>query len=333
MKVVLVLSLPLLAMLAVLRALLFISMMIMLFFVCGIATLGLPDHVGGSFAPLTGVRRSVSRVLVMAVGRVILMCFGCWPGMLTVRGTWDPTCPVCAAAPHYGAADAFVFTWLGFPRPVILEPYSKIPVVKQILQSCGALLVPIASSTKGMKTTGDSASASGGGGGEKPKGLTTNATREAILRHKKEFDPSVDGAAPIVLFSEGITHSGCALLPLFKGAFEGGTAVQPIVVRYHHTHHNAAAFLNFSLGTHFSRLLTTPWMAISVDYLPTHQPTPQEAADGAIMAETVRAQMSRFSGLPMHRLGARELRKELSEAKPTPKPKEARAGEEAKALV
>ena len=105
------------------------------------------------------------------------------------------------------------------------------------------------------------------------------------------------------------------------------------MVRYHYTYHNAAAFLNFSLGEHFKRLLTTPWMAITVDYLPTHQPTAQEAADGAIMAETVRGQMSRFSGLPMHRLGARELRKELSEAKPPPKPKEAKGGDEARALV
>ena len=55
--------------------------------------------------------------------------------MFAVRGAWDSSCPTCAVAPHAGALDGFVFLCLGYPRPVILAPYAKIPVVKQILQA------------------------------------------------------------------------------------------------------------------------------------------------------------------------------------------------------
>ena len=45
-----------------------------------------------------------------------------------------------------------------------------------------------------------------------------------------------------MLFAEGITHSGRQLLPFFRGAFEGGSPVQPVVLRYPYTYHNAAAW-------------------------------------------------------------------------------------------
>ena len=107
-----------------------------------------------------------------------------------------------AAAPHAGAVDGFVFLCLGFPRPVILQPYSKIPVVKQILQASGALLVPVQSATKGMK---DKAVGAGSGGSGSSGGGTsqTKATSETILHHKRTYDPKADGAAPIVLLAEG----------------------------------------------------------------------------------------------------------------------------------
>ena len=54
-------------------------------------------------------------------------------------------------------------------------------------------------------------------------------------------------------------------------------------------------------------------MRITIDYLPPRVPTPEEVLDGQLMAEAVRVQMAAFSGLPLHTLGARELRKEMKE--------------------
>ena len=54
-------------------------------------------------------------------------------------------------------------------------------------------------------------------------------------------------------------------------------------------------------------------MRITIDYLPPRVPTPEEVLDGQLMAEAVRVQMASFSGLPLHHLGARELRSEIKE--------------------
>eukprot|EP00908_Phaeocystis_cordata_P011565 Transcript_22477.p3 GENE.Transcript_22477~~Transcript_22477.p3 ORF type:complete len:339 (+),score=159.92 Transcript_22477:2273-3289(+) len=302
LKIVLIVLSPLLLVLTILRILLFILCMLSLFVVCSIATIGKRN-----FEPLTGMRFTITRVAVTFIGRVLLMSFGCWPCLYTVNGKWDKSCPTCAAGPHSGTVDAFVSMCLGLPRPVILEPYTKIPVVREITWACGALPVPIASSAKDVKSDG-------GGNGKAAaaeKKSSTNATAEAILKYKRSYDPSV-ATAPIVLFAEGITHSGCQLLPFFRGAFEGGSPVQPVLFRYHFRYHNAAAYLD-SLGAHLLGLFATPWMRITIDYLPPRVPTPEEVLDGQLMAEAVRVQMAAFSGLPLHTLGARELRKEMKE--------------------
>ena len=291
---------PLFLVLVVVRILLFLLAAVLMAVVCSLATMGKRDEL-----PLTGLRRSFSRIGVAVAGRLLLLTFGCWPGLFNVTGKWDTSCPAIAVAPHAGALDGFIFLCLGFPRPVILEPYAKIPVVKQVLRAANALLVPIQSSAK-------SRAVSAVDGGAKK----TNATADAILRHKQGYEPGAPGAAPVVLFAEGITHSGRQLLPFFRGAFEGGSPVQPVVLRYPYTYHNAAAwtrpFLD-SLGTHLGRMLCTPWMRITVDYLPAHRPSAAEARDGQLMAEAVRVQMASFSGLPLHHLGARELRSEIKE--------------------
>ena len=85
---------------------------------------------------------------------------------------------------------------------------------------------------------------------------------------------------------------------------------------------NAHAFLD-GLAEHFGRLLATPWLRIEVEYLPTHVPTPAEAASGQTLAEAVRVEMGAASGLPLHTLGARELRKEMKAAAEVAKAKAA----------
>jgi len=295
--------LPWLGILFFFRMCIFVCAVIALAAVCALSLVGRPEASTANFEPLRGVRRYLTKIAAWFLGRIMLLTFGVWPGMLSVRGKWDPTCPVMVAAPHAGSVDGFIFFVLDLPRPVILEPYSKIPFVRQILQACGALLVPLArSDAKQQAPT------------EKDKGSSslTNVVREKITGHKRSFVPAPD-AAPICVFSEGITHSGCAVLPFFPGAFEGGSPVQPVVVRYPFTHYNAHAFLT-SLVNHFGRLFITPWMFIEVEYLPTVHPSADEASSGQLMADRVRAAIGAASGLPLHPLGARDLRKEMKKA-------------------
>ena len=59
-------------------------------------------------------------------------------------------------------------------------------------------------------------------------------------------------------------------------------------------------------------LLLAPWVAMEVCFLPTYAPSEQERADPAAMAEAVRVRMAAALGLPLHGIGARELRKEAA---------------------
>jgi 1-acyl-sn-glycerol-3-phosphate acyltransferase len=76
--------------------------------------------------------------------QLILVCFGIWPGMLVVRGRneWDSV-PITVAAPHLGLLEAFWMMSAGIPRPIALEPYTKIPVVGAIFRAAKGIAVPL----------------------------------------------------------------------------------------------------------------------------------------------------------------------------------------------
>ena len=369
--------LPAYAMFVLARLAAFVMLLLFMAVTCAVSTLGAP---GGE--PLRGLRRYASKAIVGLLARGCLACVGVWPGMLNVRGRWDPTCPVAVCAPHVGMTDGLIWMTLGFPRPVILEAYTKIPVVASILSACGALPVPIASASTSAQDRRAHASspahtdASGADLGAAPaSGATfaavtgngapvsvrpsaTAAIRQKILEHKRSFVPEVDDA-PIVLFPEGITHNGRAILTFFPGAFEGGSKVQPVVIRHRFRYFHGHSFLS-TLPAHLARLLLNPWMYVSVEFLPvlartparpsrrppasaltlltpmcldscrpcsplTHTiapvprrqamvPTPQQAADGKLLAQATREVMAGATGVPLHEIGNRELRAEAKAA-------------------
>lgn len=97
--------------------------------------------------PLVGnLRRALCTPCLRLLGRLALVAFGCWPGLLKVRGAPDPEAAVWVGAPHTGIVDPYLFLALGVPRPVMIASYAKIPVIGDVLRATGALLVPIASS-------------------------------------------------------------------------------------------------------------------------------------------------------------------------------------------
>jgi hypothetical protein len=95
---------------------------------------------------------------------------------------------------------------------------------------------------------------------------------------------------------------------------------------------NAHAFLA-GFGAHFGRLLATPWLFVTVEYLPTRVPSADEAASGALLAEAVREQMGAATGLPLHHLGAREEMRVEADAAKARKAAEAAAATDAAPLV
>lgn len=266
------------------------------------------------------------------LGRLIMLCFGVWPGMLRVAGHRQAA-PVCVVAPHVGLLDAFFFmsTCDGMPRPIALEPYTTIPVVGGLFRAANGIAVPLPGATdlKGRKEQGTASSPKSGGAAvapappaeKKPGGgsAATKNVRDAIIQHKKRWEEErrrsggggVAGSKPIVILPEGTTHNGHALLKFFSGAFEGGGPIQPILLKSPHSL-LGINFAHFSSGLpgHLASLLLSPWVALHVRYLPVYTPSAEEAAAPELFAEGVRAAMATASGLPLSSYGARDLRRE-----------------------
>lgn len=252
--------------------------------------------------------------LFRPLARFFLFALGVWPGMLKVSGRIArPAPPVLVAAPHVGMLEAFFILYCTVPRPIALEPYTKVPVASALFRATNGIAVPLpAAAAEPRKAPAAIApahegdvEADGGGGGK--RGSSTAGVRAAIAVHKRTFTA---GDAPIMLMPEGTTSNGHALLKFFTGAFEGGCAVQPVVLRFPYTHVNAACFPMAGLASHVLRLLAAPAVRIHATFLPVVEPTAAEAADAQLYADNVRRTMAAAAGLPLSEYGARELRLE-----------------------
>ena len=267
--------------------------------------------------------------------QLILLCFGVWPGLLTVRGRneWSSV-PITVAAPHLGLLEAFWMMAAGMPRPIALEPYTKIPVVGTIFRAAKGIAVPLPkadsvaskpmtppvaiSRTRGARMSREENGLVPAKEEPNPKrsggSAATTAVRQAIARHKQTWAKGGEAAAgkPIAIMPEGTTHNGHSLIKFFSGAFEGGGPVQPVVLSYPFSRINHAHFSG-SLPHHLWMLFSAPWVRMDVRFLPVRHPSQEESANADLYAENVRQEMARAGGLPLSKYSAKDLRNELRE--------------------
>ena len=243
------------------------------------------------------------------IGRLALMAYGVWPGMLEVHGDLDDRASVLICAPHYGLYDAFVLMCAArFPRPIAIAAWAKNPLASRQFKAVGGIAVNVRSANAKPQV---SQSTSGAKTRETTPGVakaSAPTARQAIVEHKRTFKR---GDKPVCIFPEGTTSNGHAVLGFFSGAFEGGGPVQPLVFRYRYQHFNAAAFLT-SLPAHMVRALLTPWQHVRVDFLPLYEPSEEEAADPSLCAENLRQAMAKAANLPLSPHDAKSLRQELA---------------------
>ena len=242
-----------------------------------------------------------------------MLALGCLPGMCQVTGKiGTPAAPIIVAAPHVGLMDGLFFLWHSFPRPVVLEPYTKLPFIASLFVATGGLPVPLKAGKPAAATPASTSATPTAGAPpaeEAHKGnKLTNAVRTTILEHKRTFDP-LAGRKPIVILPEGVTHNGVNVLKFFTGAFEGGSSVQPIVLSYPFRYFNSPAFLG-NTGEHLLKMLLSPYIYLEAKVLPVYHPSAAEKADAELMAENVRVMMANELEAPLSPYGARELRKE-----------------------
>ena len=103
-------------------------------------------------------------------------------------------------------------------------------------------------------------------------------------------DPS--SVAPLLLFPEGTTTNGSALLPFKTGAFLTGAPVQPVLLRYRWRRFSPA-WETITAPRHFFLTFSQFAQSLEVLYLPVYEPSAAERADPAVYAAGVRAAMLR----------------------------------------
>jgi lysophosphatidylcholine acyltransferase / lyso-PAF acetyltransferase len=107
-------------------------------------------------------------------------------------------------------------------------------------------------------------------------------------------------ATPVMLFPEGTTTNGRALIGFKAGAFLCGRPVQPCIVSYPFDHCDPCWVADGpSLYALLWRLGCQFYNRMTVRYLPVYKPSPAELADTMLFARNVRAVMARAMGVPI----------------------------------
>ena len=182
----------------------------------------------------------------------------------------------CSEAPmvvcnHVGFVEPIYLIYAFLPSPVGAVENLTLPIVGVICQALQAV----------------------------PVHRLDRASRGELVRTLKRRCDS-DAWPQIVLFPEGTTTNGQALITFKSGAFIAGTPVQPVLMRFPSGSRVNPAWVSCGPSPLqlLLRLLAEPFSRAYVEYLPVHQPTPAELSDANLYASNVRAEIARALQVP-----------------------------------
>lgn len=124
---------------------------------------------------------------------------------------------------------------------------------------------------------------------------TSPASRAATVAEirRRANDPAFP---PLLVFPEGTTTNGRAIISFKTGAFTPSLPVQPVLLRYKFRSLDPSfVTAGPGLGGLVARLASQVYNRLEVEWLPTHTPSPEEVRDPAVFASAVRRAMA--SGL------------------------------------
>ncbi|XP_024381422.1 lysophospholipid acyltransferase LPEAT2 isoform X1 [Physcomitrium patens] len=201
--------------------------------------------------------------------RGILYCFGFY----WIRRVGKPACKDVApivVSNHVSFIDPLFYFYELFPSIVSSKAHDRFYLVGTIIRSMQ--VIPV-----------DKLSA------ESRKNATLEIKRRAA---SMEF-PSV------LLFPEGTTTNGKALIAFKQGAFAPGFPIQPVVIRYPFAHFDIS-WGDISLCDVLFRMLTqfTNFME-QVEYLPVIYPSAREVQNPSEFSDRVRDEMAHALGVPV----------------------------------
>ena len=105
----------------------------------------------------------------------------------------------------------------------------------------------------------------------------------------------------LVIFPEGATTNGKAILTFKAGGFIPGVAVQPVMIRYPNLHDTTSWTWDQPHGAVSCILytMTQLYVRAEIHFLPRYSPSQEEQSSAQLFADNVRSYMASHSGLPL----------------------------------
>lgn len=221
--------------------------------------------------PIQGWRRWLLHTPVHLLSRAVFFSLGFLWVRVKGRQAAPEEAPLLAVGPHSSFLDILVVLPTGLPTVVSRSENATLPVIGALLEFNQSLLV--------RRTDPDS--------------------RRQCAAQLRERLTSNGRWPQMLIFPEGTTTNGTALIKYKPGAFMAGVPVQPVLLHYP----NKLDTVRWTWkGTSWVQALwyTTSqlYTNITVEYLPVYTPSQEERADPALYAENVQKLMAQALGIP-----------------------------------
>jgi len=262
--------------LAPVRILAFILILVSCFCVSKLSVIGLSK--ADLTEPLAPWRLRL-QMPIAYLGRLMLFVFGFY--WIAVRGkpASRKEAPIVVAN-HQCMVDGFFFNsaMIGLEAPPTLcSPVAagenlQIPFLSACLNACQSIIVDRADPM---------------------------SKKQVLLDIKRRALEAERFGRKVLLFPEGTTSNGSTVIGFKIGAFTPGLPVQPVAIRYPHTHFNPAWVFGPSQPMVVIRMCCQFINFLEVEWLPVYHPTPEEVASPQCFAQNVRKKLAARLGVPV----------------------------------
>lgn len=229
-----------------------------------------------------------------------LQTFTCWLGQMCVCATGirvnvigkrlpKSVAPVLVVAPHTSFLDGLAIFWSGLPFIVSREENKNIPLIGKCIQFAQAIFV--------RREDRDS----------RQKALSEINNRVHSDEPWKQF----------LLFPEGTTTNGKALMSFKPGGFVPGKPVQPVLIKYKNKHDTTSWTWDQphgAIGCMFYTVLQ--WVSpVELHYLDVYEPSEEEIKFPHLYANNVRKVMAKALGIPLCDMSFEDIKEMYSSPK------------------
>lgn len=221
--------------------------------------------------PVTGWRRWLFHPIIWLLSRAVFFSLGfLWVEVKGRRADLKEA-PVLVVAPHSGFLDMLVLCPTQLATVVSRSENTSLPVIGALLEFNQAVMV----SRKDPES------------------------RKKAVAQLNERLTSRGYWPQMLMFPEGTTTNGRALIKFKPGAFLAGVPVQPVLLRYP----NKLDTVRWTYkGTTWTEALwhtsSQFYTNMTVEFLPVYNPSPEERSDPNLYADNVQKLMAKALGVP-----------------------------------